>query len=105
MNRHKLPNRRPSDLLDINHRGQPYAASIGYFDDGTPAEIFLDPPKRSNDMENLARDAALLISIALQHRIPIEEMRQSVGRNDDGVPHSVVGAALDALAAHAREAS
>lgn len=105
MSRTKLLHRRPADVVDFLHRlpggsAQPMTATIGYFPDGAPAEIFIDPPKLANDAANLARDVALLISIALQHGVPIEEMRAAVGRAEDGTPHSIAGSALDLLATY-----
>lgn len=104
--REKLPVRREADVIEFLHRlpggsGQRVLATIGRLPDGRIAEIFLDPPKLSNDAANLYRDMALLISIALQHGIEIEEMRSAVGRAEDGTPHSIAGSALDILAAEA----
>jgi hypothetical protein len=98
MTRQKLPSRRGALVINLMHWGQPLTATIGFYEDGRPSELFLDPPKYSNDFANLARDAALVISLALQHGITVEEMRDGVGRTEAGVPHSVLGTALDALA-------
>ncbi len=76
----------------------PHFATVGYYDDGTVGEIFLDSKKMATDVANLARDCALILSIALQYSVPIEEMRASVGRTEDGLPHTVIGSALDLLA-------
>ncbi len=104
--REKLPVRRLAHVVDFTHQmsrgsAQPMTATIGYFDDGRVAEIFIDPPKLSNDAANLARDIAVLISIALQHGVPVEEMRAAVGRTEEGEPHSIAGSALDLLAREA----
>ncbi len=103
MSRAKLPHRRPAEVSVFVHRlpggsAQPMTATIGFFDDGRAAEIFIDPPKLANDAANLARDVALLISISLQHGVSVDEMRSSVGRAEDGTPHSIAGSALDLLA-------
>lgn len=76
---------------------QPVTATIGYDDDLVPFEVFLDTPKTA-PMSELARDTALLISLALQYGIPVEVMRAGVGRSEDGRPHTLAGEALDALA-------
>lgn len=101
--REKLDFRREADVVDFEHRlpggsAQPMTATIGHFPDGRVSEIFIDPPKLSNDAANLARDVAMLISIALQHGVPVEEMRDAVGRAEDGTPHSIAGSALDLIA-------
>lgn len=101
--RERLPDRRHSDVVRVVHRlrggAQPYTAAVGYYPDGRIGEVFIDAAKDSNDGANLARDVAVLISLALQHGVPIEEMRAAMGRGEDEHPHSVAGAVLDALAA------
>lgn len=102
--RRKLPNRRRNQVVRFDHlhpdtrMPSPHFATIGYYDDGQVGEIFLDAKKMATDVANLARDCALILSIALQYGVPIEEMRASVGRTEDGLPHTVIGSALDLLA-------
>lgn len=106
MSRTRLPSRRPALVVGITHDGgrQPLTATVGFHDEtGAPWEIFLDVPKTS-PMSELARDTALLISLALQHGVTVDEMRAGVGRNDEtGEPHTIAGAALDLLAKVAAE--
>ena len=40
-NRRRLPNRRPSVTQDIEVDGRTFTASVGFFADGTPGEIFI----------------------------------------------------------------
>lgn len=105
MTRETLPERRRSETLKLTHLNpntgfaeHEYYATIGYYDDGRPGEIFLDWRDMSATLANLARDAALIMSIAIQYGVPIEAMRKSVGRTDAGLPHTVMGTALDLLA-------
>jgi hypothetical protein len=100
--RRLLPARRSSVVINFTHTfgtlgQQPLMATVSLFEDGAPAEVFVDPPKVSNDMANLSRDVGLLISIALQYGVPVEVMRSSVGRSEDGRPHSVAGSILDVI--------
>jgi hypothetical protein len=44
------------------------------------------------------RDAAILISVALQYGIPVDELAKSMGANPDGRPSSPIGAILEILA-------
>lgn len=106
--RKKLPARRKSEVIELSHvlsngNSQQYFASVGRYADGSIGEIFLDMGRQSNEVANLARDAALILSIALQYGVPIEEMRASAGRSESGNPHSVIGTALDLLASEAVE--
>ena len=101
--RNKLPARRANEVIEFQHilangNSQEYFASIGRNLDGKIAEIFIDMGRQSNEVANLARDAALILSIALQYGVPIEEMRASVGRSENGNPHSVIGTAIDLIA-------
>lgn len=103
--RENLPTRRRSETVRLEHlnpdTGFPlhhYHATIGYYDDGRPGEIFLDWKDMSAPLANLARDAALVLSIAIQYGAPIEVLRKSVGRTESGLPHTVIGTALDLLA-------
>ena len=43
------------------------------------------------------RDAAILISIALQYGIAVREMAHSMGRNPDGHASSPIGEILDII--------
>jgi len=102
MTRKKLSQRRASEVIEINHimsngHVELYYGDIGYYDDGSIGEIFLDCEKQSNDVANLACDAALVLSIAIQYGVPIAELHASIGRDHNGNPHSIVGAALDIL--------
>ena len=102
MTRETLPPRRRCEVLDFVHTlasGQtvPYTATIGYYDDGRIAEVFLDGGKQSNDKANMARDIALLLSIAIQHGAPIRQLRDACGRDENGNPHTVTGTLLDIL--------
>jgi hypothetical protein len=63
--RERLPNRRKAELLDFEHNGRKWTATIGRFADGRIGEIFLDAPKESPLVE-LAQDCALTASLALQ---------------------------------------
>ncbi len=100
--RKKLPERRYSEIVEINHMMsnghiELYSGGVGYYDDGSIGEIFLDSEKQSSDISNLACDAALVLSIAIQYGIPIAELHASIGRDYNNKPLSIIGAALDVL--------
>ena len=99
MERRTLPPRRLADTFELrvgDHR-YAYKITVGYFTDGTPAEVFVTGAKTGSDHEATARDGAILISLALQHGIPIDVMRSAVTRDGNGKPSTIVGAALDML--------
>lgn len=98
--RRRLPNRRRSDQFDIEFRNKRYTVALGYHpDEARPAEVFIYLDKMGNAVADDARDIAVLLSIALQHGVPTETMRDAVCRFDDGSPAGLAGAVLDALGA------
>jgi hypothetical protein len=66
---------------------------------GCATEVFISTPKTGTALADAAHDAAILISIALQHGIRVAALAHSVKRDDDGRPASLVGLVLDALLA------
>lgn len=97
MNRHRLPNRRPHEIREFEFRGLGYTAGIGRFNNGDLAEVFLDCSKGQSQLAADARDAAICLSIALQHGVPAEAIRSAVTRDGQGEPSGIVGAVLDLL--------
>jgi hypothetical protein len=76
-----------------------YKISYGLFSDGRPAELFIATNKASSDAESIARDAAIMISIALQYGARFDDLRVAVTRDAGGRPASIIGHALDLVAA------
>lgn len=50
-------------------------------------------------IEAVARDAAIVVSIALQCGADLEVIRDALTKDHDGTPATLLGAALDALLA------
>jgi hypothetical protein len=84
--RTRLPNRRGHPMLDFDHAGQRYTASVTRFPTGEVAEVFINAAKGGSDIETVARDAAILISIAAQYGVPLEAFRHAITRNREGSP-------------------
>ncbi len=108
MNRRALPDRRAALTFELVHQFLIFQVTIGRFDadlqdagagGGSIAEVFVSGPKSGEHMHAVVRDAAIMISLALQCGCPVETLRASVSRGDDKQPHSIIGAVLDALAA------
>ncbi len=112
MTRAHLPNRRPSHLETLEVAGQTFEVCVG-FDPATgePREVFLNGAKEGSQFLVLMADAAILISIALQHGIRPAAMAKSMNRlpplevepgsleqlGASMAPASPIGAALDLL--------
>jgi hypothetical protein len=98
LTRRRLPNRRAHEVFAFSFRGLSYTAGVGRFGDGALAEIFIDCAKGSTPVAADARDAAVTLSIALQHGVPPEDIGAAVTREADGSASGIVGAVLDLLA-------
>jgi hypothetical protein len=105
MTRHRLPNRRPAmtEEIAIDGGAAPFTATIGFGPDGRPAEVFLSGGKAGSNLATILGDSAVLISIALQHGVPVAALGKSIARIPEAVdgppvvPASPMGAALDLL--------
>jgi hypothetical protein len=95
MTRRRLPNRRAGETFDLEVGGLHYTATVGRFDNGELAEIFLSSSKAGSDSDTAARDSAVVASIALQHGVPADVIRHALMRNRDGSACGPLGAALD----------
>ncbi len=107
-----LPNRRPSHTEALAVAGQTFTATVG-FDPETdrPRELFLTAGKEGSTLDALLADAAVAISVALQHGVTAQALAKSIGRLPEGrvtpadldggkparIPASPIGAALDLL--------
>lgn len=92
MTREQLPGRRRSENFIVKWSGMEIQATVGYYDDGRPGEVFLDTDrKRGSTIDIAARDLGLLISLGLQYRCPLKTMLEGV--SDD----SLAGAVLKSI--------
>lgn len=105
-----LFNRRAATTIEIDHNGTPLTISIGEYPDGGIGEVFVHMHSRhlSSPLEALARDAAIIVSLAIQHGTPLDVMRRAITRNTvagetapaagrTGEPASLIGSVLDAM--------
>jgi hypothetical protein len=104
--RQVLPQRRHVETFEIKHGNARdlFIVSVGYFPSlsenphaGGPAEVFVSGTKAGSMVEAVARDGAVLLSIALQYGVPLETIKHSITREQDGAPSSIMGAIVDRL--------
>ncbi len=110
----RLPSRRPSETRTIDGGNHTFTATVGFDPaDGRPREVFLAGAKDGTDMAAILDDASVVISVALQHGVPVAALAKSVARlpfapltpsdlaDPAGPRHtrpaSIIGAALDLL--------
>lgn len=96
--RERLPNRRASTTLQVEVGGRRYRATISRYGDGRVGEIFLGNNKAGSDSDVIARDSAVVCSIALQYGVPIDVIRRALMRDSQGRPNGPLGLVLDLLA-------
>ena len=99
--RHLLPQRRFSETFELKHDNQNdrYIVTIGRYADGNIGEVFITGQKAGSNVEAVARDGAVLLSIALQFGVPLEVIKGAITRNSDGSPSTIVGAVIERLTA------
>ena len=107
-----LPPRRPAITETLEVEGQIVEVTIGLEpNSGAVREVFLVAGKEGSMLNSLLADAAVAISVALQHGVPPAALANSVGRLPSGSiapadldrpqsgrrAASLIGAALDLL--------
>src|SRR5262245_50001010 len=65
-----LPQRRGAETFNVRFWNQPFTVTVGFYADGTPGEVFIDGGKTGQDIQTTTRDAAVVLSLALQHGVP-----------------------------------
>jgi hypothetical protein len=97
--RSRLQNRRQNSSFELCHAGMKFTASIGFYADGRPGEVFLSSNRIGSPIEAMARDAAIMASLAMQHGADLETIRASLTRDCDGSAATAIGAAIDIASA------
>jgi hypothetical protein len=97
--RRELPMRRGTETFEVAFGGlsKCHTVSVGYYTDGTPGEIFIAGGKSGEQVEAIARDGAVLLSLALQHGVSLQTIQHALTRNSQGEPSSIVGAVVDRM--------
>lgn len=103
MARELLPERRAGETFEITFAGEKYHVTTGYYPNGQLGEVFItrirdkSGAKLGVQLEGMARDAAILLSIALQYGTPVETIRHAVTRDEKNQPTTIIGAVVDRL--------
>ncbi|MGX1151406.1 TSCPD domain-containing protein [Bradyrhizobium ottawaense] len=99
-NRRVLPQRRRAETFEIAWGGfdRCFAVTLGFYPDGAVGEVFITGGKSGQEIEAIARDGAVAVSLALQYGAPIDSLVSAITRDERGNPSSIIGAVLDRLA-------
>lgn len=100
MTRTRLPFRHINHRYKFHFGGQRYYGEIGFYPNWRIGEMFLDCGRPGTDLQHMARDLGVAVSLGLQHGLPIGELREAVTRLDDGSPAGPLGAFLDIIKDH-----
>jgi hypothetical protein len=100
--RMRLNNRRPSENFTFELDGLRFTATFSRDHTGRVVELFLNNHKSGNQSDTNARDAAIVLSFALQHGASLATIRGALCRDSAGRPLGPLGAALDLLAEQER---
>lgn len=101
-----LPMRRPTYTFDIHDESGRIDLTVSYSTFEGPgiapphtvAEMFITSRKIGSGAEAIARDAAILLSLAVQFGCPLDTIKHALTRNQDGTPQSVMGRVVDRVA-------
>lgn len=101
--RRRLPDRRICHTINLRHETyvgtHKYVVSVGVYDDGTPAEIFMNTEMKAGNLaDTTTADAAVAASLALQYGCPLDVLRAAMKRTAAGEPMGPLAHALDAVA-------
>jgi hypothetical protein len=97
-NRQRLPDRRSAVTFNFEHFGLRYTCSFGRYANGKLAELFVGNHKSGSGADCNVRDAAIAVSLALQHGADPDVLRRGLSRDSRGRALSPIGAALDLIA-------
>jgi len=97
--RKRLSDRRANESFTFELHGLRFTATVSRFDDGRIGELFLNNHKFGNQSDTNARDAAILLSFALQHGADAEAIRRALCRDSQGRALGPIAQALDIIIA------
>lgn len=95
----RLPWRRGACSFRVVAGGVTYHATFAVDGPGAPVGCFLASYKPGSSVEATARDAGIVLSLALQWGVPAGAIRDALTADHDGAVARPIAAALDALAA------
>lgn len=92
--RQRLPDRRESRLADFTQDGVHYRLHWSRFPDGRIGEVFLDAGRPGDPIDCMAKDAAVVLSMALQFGADPAAILAAMSQEADGTMRGPLGRAL-----------
>jgi hypothetical protein len=101
--RRTLPQRRRAETFEVAFGGldRAHTVTVGYYDSGDVGEVFISGGKSGATVEAIARDGAVLLSLAIQYGADLQNIKSAITRDGQGSPSSIIGAVVDRLSEEA----
>jgi hypothetical protein len=95
-----LPQRREAETFDLDFGGlnKAHTITVGFYEDGSIGEVFISGGKSGEIVEAMARDAAVILSMALQYGANLEDIQKAITRDGQDDAQSIIGVVVDKLA-------
>ena len=99
--RRMLPQRRAAETFDLRFgkMGTQFSVTVGYYDREMRevGEVFVAGTKAGSEMDAIARDAAILLSLCLQHGVSLQTIQHAITRTARGAADTIIGAVVDRI--------
>lgn len=99
--RRTLPQRRPAETFEMKFGklNVPFSITVGYYGNDMQeiGEVFIAGTKAGSEMDAIARDAAILLSLCLQHGVSLHTIQHAITRTQQGVADTIIGAVVDRI--------
>jgi hypothetical protein len=97
--RRVLPQRRVCESFDLDFGGlaRAHTVTLGRYEDGAVGEVFINGGKSGEQIEAIARDAAVILSLALQYGANLANIQSAITRDAQGEAQSIIGVVVDRL--------
>lgn len=95
--RKRLPNKRRAVTDKFRYDGSQFTMTVGYYADGNIGEVFLNADRANSLLDVLMSDAAIAVSLCLQHGVALEIISHALKRDALGLASSPLGVALDRI--------
>jgi hypothetical protein len=69
MSQVRLPDRRAAETVQLEHGGQRFTVTIGFYPDGRPGEVFTHRARSGSTLDALLADACVVVSCLIQHGV------------------------------------
>ncbi len=84
MTRVRLPDRRAAETVELEHGGQRFTVTVGFYPDGRPGEVFTHGARSGSSLDALLADACVVVSCLIQHGAEPRDVAASMAAGERG---------------------